>query len=132
MPRFALRIALVEVGEKQRVGEMLETRGVVAHPVGVSREVEGGVTVSVKALVAAGVVAKKGGGAVAGDGAASDTRHRRSVVRAVGDRGVGDIMRCGDQRDLPKETGMFQVAVGDPPSGVVGGYQVALDVFREG
>ena len=48
-----MRIPLVEVGEKESVGEVLEARGVVGHDVSLAWDVKGSVVVAVIALVAA-------------------------------------------------------------------------------
>ncbi len=52
-----MRIPLFEVGEEERIGEMLQAGGVVGHDVDLSWEVEGDMVVSVEALVLAGPVA---------------------------------------------------------------------------
>ena len=57
LPRCGLRIVLFEVGEKRRVGDVLESRGIVSHDVVRSREVGCEVAVAMEALVGARVVA---------------------------------------------------------------------------
>ncbi len=81
MPSRGLRIALIEMGEKGSVREVLEARGIIRHDVELSWEVVGEVTVAVLPLVATGEVAQVGGGAIAGDRALVDAGDGRGVVR---------------------------------------------------
>ena len=50
-PRLGLWIVLFEVGKKGIIGEMLETRGIVTHDVGLSWEILADVAVTVLTLV---------------------------------------------------------------------------------
>lgn len=95
-----MRIVLVEVREESSVGELLEARGVVCHDIGRAWEVPSVVAVPVRALVLASVVAEVSSGAVTGDGSSGDSGDGRGVVRCRGDRGVGDVVRRGDNGDL--------------------------------
>ena len=61
-----MRIALVEVGVEECIGEVLEARGVVRHDIGLAREVERGVVIAVRPLMLARSVAQVGGRAVGG------------------------------------------------------------------
>ena len=91
-PRSVLRIALVEVGEKVRVSEVLETRGVVGHDIGRSWEVGSSVAVAVVALMGTLPIAEVSCGTFAADGAFPHSRDGRSVVRSVDESGMGAIM----------------------------------------
>ncbi len=64
LPRCVLRIVLFEVGEKRRVGEVLESGCIVSHDVVGSWEVGSKVAVAMEALVGAHKVAQEGGRAV--------------------------------------------------------------------
>ena len=79
---------------------MLQTRGVVGHGVGWTREVESLMAVAVGALVTARIVAQASGRPITGDGASGDTGDRRGVVGSCGQGSVRDVVRGGDQRDL--------------------------------
>ena len=127
-----MRIPLVEVGEKESVGEMLEARSVVGHDIGLAWEVEGGVVVAMIALVAAGPVAEVGGRAVGGDGAFADAGDGGRVVGAVDHRGVANVMGVSHEIHLAQETSVLEVAVGDGAGWVVGVHEAALDLGRKG
>ena len=109
-----MRIVLVEVGEKGGVREVLETGRVVGHDVQVSWEIVSEVAIAVVSLMLAGVVAEVGRGAITGHRALVDPgRDGRRVVGEVDNGGVAGVMRGGHEVDLGKETGLFEVAVGD-------------------
>ena len=108
-----MRIPLVEVGEKESVGEVLEARGVVGHDVSLAWDVKGSVVVAVIALVAAGPIAEVGGRAVGGDGPFADAGDGGRVVGAVDHRGVANVMGMGHDVHLAKETSVLEVTVGD-------------------
>ena len=97
-PRYGLRIVLVEVREKRGVSEMLETRGIVAHPVELSWEVEAGVAVAVEALVLAGVLAEVGSSVGRRrDSLLRDAGVGWSVVSRRGEGGVPNRVTTGDE-----------------------------------
>ena len=83
LPRYGLRIVLFKVGEERRVGEVLESRGVIAHHIVRSWEVRGEVTVTRKALVGAHIIAQEGGRSITGQSACADSGGRGRVVTAV-------------------------------------------------
>ena len=129
-PWIRLRTVLFEVGKKGSVREMLEARGVVAHDVVRSWQVEGDVAVAVGSLVRAGDVAQEGGRSVARQGAFGDPGDSRGVIASVGDGGIGDVVGERHQRGLGHESTVFEVAVGNGSREVCRGHQSLL--HREG
>ena len=87
-----LRIFLLEVSEEGRIGEMLETGGVVGHDVHESWEILGPVTVSVRSLVGAGVVAQVGCRTIGGDRSLVSPADCWRVVATVGQSGVSRVV----------------------------------------
>ena len=79
-PRSVLRIALLEVSKKGGVSKVLQARGIVSHDIGQPGKVEGGVTVAMFALMAAGEVAQVGRRAIRGDSAFAHPRDGGGVV----------------------------------------------------
>ena len=75
--------------------------------------------VAVLALKITSVVAKMCGSAFTGEGAFVGAGESRGVVRASGDRGMGDVMALRDERDLAQDGGLLQVAVGDTAGKIV-------------
>ena len=71
LPRKGLWIFLLEVREKGLIGEMLQAGRVVGHDVRFPWDVRDHVTVTVGALVLAGVVAQPGSGPVRRQGSLS-------------------------------------------------------------
>ena len=73
---------LFEVGEELRIGEMLETGGIVSHDVPPAWEEESPLAVSVAPSMEAGEVAEVGGWVITGDGAFGDAGVGGRVVGA--------------------------------------------------
>jgi hypothetical protein len=113
LPRYGLRILLFKVGEERRVGEVLESRRVIAHHVVGSREVRGEVTVASVALVGARIVAQESCGPIAGHSTFADSGDRGRVVTAVGECSVAHIVGGGHEGYLAKEAAVLEVAVSD-------------------
>ena len=130
-PSLGLRIALYKVGQKRKVSQLLEARGVVRHDIDRARDVGHQVTVSMLALMKAPVVAQVRGDTVRGDSPLCAPRDSRGVVRHVLDRGVGAIMSGALKGDLGEQTGLFQVTVRDRTVRIVGGHYSVLDVLGE-
>ena len=97
-------------------------QGIIGHHIGGSWEEEGHVAVAVLALMGAGKVAEKGGRSVTGHGSFVHAGDCWSVVGAIGDCGIGNIMGGHHQGDLAEEASMFQVTVGDGALWVVFGH----------
>ena len=110
-----MRILLFKVGEERRVGEVLESRRVIAHHVVRPREVRGEVTVASVALVGARIVAQESGGPIAGHSTFADSGDRGCGVTAVGKRSVAHVMGGGHEGYLAKKTAVLEIAVGDGP-----------------
>lgn len=122
----------MEVSEERRVSEVLQARGVVRHAVAVSWEEVCEVTVSVEALVVAGVSTERSRGAAGGHRSFADAGYGWGVVGEVLECGVSGLVCGGHEVHLREQGGVLQVAVRDRSSTVVSGHYEALDGGREG
>jgi hypothetical protein len=127
-----LRIVLLEVSEKGRIGEVLEARGVIRHDVAISWEEVCEVTVSVNPLMVAPVAAEGGGSSTGGDGSLADSRDCRDIVREVLDSGVPSVVSGRHEVHLGQESRVLKVTVGDDAAGVITRDEELLDWCREG
>lgn len=108
---------------------MLQARGIVGHSVGVAWEVVGVVVVTMLSLVGAAIVAEHGRDPIGRDGTFVHARDSWGVVTASDDGAVADVGLLGEEADLRKLAGLFQVTVCDGSFRVVKGDKVRLNVF---
>jgi hypothetical protein len=127
-----LRISLFKVGKEFAVSEMSQAGGVVSHSISISWEEEGEVAVAVLLLVSTVVVAQLGSNLIGGDRSFVHSRDGGGVVAASANGAIGNIGLLGDEADLCKLAGMFQVTIRDGPLGVVEGNQILLDILGKG
>jgi hypothetical protein len=127
-----LRISLFKVGKEFGVSEMLQAGGVISHSISISWVEKGEVAVAVLALVSAAVVAQLGGNSIRGHRSFVHSRDGGGVVAASANGAVGSVGLLGDEADLGKLAGLFQVTIGDGSLGVVEGDKVLLDILGEG
>ena len=127
-----MRIVLVEVREKGSVRKMLKTRGVVTHDIIRTRNVEAGEAVAVEALMGSGQRAEVGWSLVAGDSTTAQTREGRRVVSARAQSGIANVVLLSHDGCLTEGSSVFEITVGDVPTGIVSGDETGLDVSRVG
>lgn len=106
---------------------MLQSRSVISHAVFSPGKVEASVAVPMQALVRAGEVAQLGGGPFGGDSTLCESRDRRGVVRAVGQRRVADVIMVGHDVQLSEQAGLLEVTVGDAARRVLLRHEFGLD-----
>ena len=126
-----MRIALVEIGEKGGVREVLQARAIVSHHVCWSWQVESDVAVPMGALVSTGEVTEVRRGTVVGDGTFGDSGERWGVVGSGDEGGVLVVSDVGHQSSLGEHAAVLHVAVGDVALEVVKGDHPLLDVLGE-
>jgi hypothetical protein len=90
------------------------------------------VVVAVFSLMSASEVAEHGRDAIGCDGAFVHSGHCRGVVASRYDGAVADVGSLGDEADLRKLAGLFQVTVCDGAFRVIKRDQVFLDVVGKG
>ena len=88
------------MGEKVRVSEVWETRGVVSNDIQRSRKVVGVVAIAVLPLVRALEVAEMGSGSFVGDRSFRHAGDCRDVVTPGGDGGVAGVEVVGQHHGL--------------------------------
>ena len=88
--------------------------------------------VAVVALVEAGRPAEVGGRGVGGDGAFPASGDSRGVVGEASQGELAKVEDLGGDVGTREEGGLFKVAVGEVPVGVVEGDDPPLDLRREG
>ena len=98
---------LVEMGEERVVSEVLQARSIISHDVSRSWEVEVYLAVAVLSLEETGIVAQVGRDGFAGDSAFLHAREGRSVVAAISDGGIPDVVSGGHHSRLSDEASML-------------------------
>ena len=87
-------------------------------------------TVAVEALVQASGVAKVGGGAIRRDDTFRHSADCRCVVGCVPDGGVAHFPVVDHDVNLPQQSGVLEIAVGDGAAGVGRRHEAVLDFLR--
>ena len=111
---------------------MLKSRRVVGHDVGVAREVTGLVAVAVIALVHARYVAQGRCWPFGGDSTFVHSTDRRGVVTPGTNGGVPDLVIFGLDGQLPEDSRVLKVTVGDRARRVVLGHKSPLHLVVKG
>jgi len=113
---------------KQRsVSEVLKARGVVSYYVLWPREVLANMAVTLLALVIGAHLAESGRGSERRDSPAAGSGHGGNVVAEGVDGAIARVSGSRYDVALGHNGGLFEIAVGDSPVGVLGGDESVLN-----
>lgn len=107
LPGFRQWIMLVKMGMKSKVGERLETGGIISHHVGRARDVVDKVAVAMGTLVIAGELADVGSWARGRDRSLLETGHSGGVVTESFQGGVANLIGGGYDIQLSQDGRLF-------------------------
>lgn len=117
---------------ESKVRQRLHSGGVIGYNILGSWEVGRGVVIAMQALVVAANLAEVGGRPNFGDSALARAGDSWGVVSEVFQGGIADRVTVRHDVQLAQQAGLFEVAIGDVASGVLGADQIRLDVGRKG
>ena len=132
MPRKRLWRDTGKVREQIRIGKVPHPREVIGHGVAGARDMGDFMTASVMPAMETAQAAKVGGRGGRGGTSTFAVLSNSGSVIIEGDNGpLASIAQLIDDVSMGKDTGLFEVAVGDVSGGIVKADDVCLDVIGE-